>query len=133
MSRPDHAHYVHAVARTLEEAGFHVLSVDRHDWQPRGGHILLGCQDGWDRYDWGDADVLWDEQSGWRIQWGGLTEDLCVPLLAAPWVVAVAVGERVGQPAHVTGHEGVYPTVRAAPDTAEFAAALAAYAPEDTR
>lgn len=133
MTRPDHAHYVHAVARTLDEAGFWVKSVGGHDWQPRGGHILLGCQDGWDRYDQGDADVLWDEQDGWRTKWGGLTEDLSVPILAAPWVVAMSVGDHVGQTAQVGEFVGDYPTPVVAAGTPEFDAALAAYVPEDAR
>ncbi len=133
MTRPDHAHYIHAVARTLDQAGFWIKSVGGHDWTPRGGHILLGCQDGWDDYRHDTADVRWDEEDGWRILWGGLTYDLGIPMLAPPWQVAVAVGEHVGQSAHVTGHEGVYPSPTAAPGTAEFDAALAAYVPEDAR
>ncbi len=125
----DHAHYIHAVATHLDKAGFYVLSVGGHDWSPRGGRITLGCQDGWDRYDWGDADVLWDERDGWRIRWG-MTEDLC-PMLATPGRVAVAVGLHVGQVARYVDGE-TFDRVRAEPGTPEFDAALAAYATERT-
>lgn len=125
----DHVYYIHAVADMLDKAGFWVKSVGGHDWAPRGGHILLGCQDGWEDYRHDTADVLWDEQAGWRIQWGGLTEDLCVPVLAVPWVVAMAVGDHVGQTAQVGEQVGDYPTPVVAVGTAEFEAALAVYEP----
>lgn len=127
----DHAPYIHAVARVLGDAGFWVRSVGGHDWKPRGGHILLGCQDGWERYDWGDADVRWNERDGWTCEWGGITDSLGVRRIETPNRVAVAVANVVGQtPAHVgTPFRGV----DAEPGTAEFDAALAAYQPETTR
>jgi hypothetical protein len=122
----DHAPYIHAVARHLDAAGFHVLSVGGHDWYPRGGHIRLGCQDGWSDYGQGDADVRWDDTGGWSIKWGGLTDDLSVPLLATPAVVAMAVGLHVGQAfASVDGE--TFDSPRADPGTPEFEAALAVY------
>lgn len=121
----DHAPYIHAVARHLTAAGFYVLSVGGHDWVPRGGHILLGCQDGWDHYDRGDADLRWDEANGWSIRWD-MTEQLSVPPLATPAHVAMAVGHVVGQtPAPVDGESFDSPRVELG--TPEFDAALAAY------
>ncbi len=126
----DHAPYIHAVAKHLDKAGFYVLSVGGHDWEPRGGHIELGCQDGWDHYDRGDADLLWDEQNGWRIRWGGLTYDLC-RMLDPPAVVTMAVGQSVGQtPLPVDGE--TFGRLEAEPGTPEFDAALAAYDTERT-
>lgn len=121
----DHAPYIHAVARHLTAAGFYVLSVGGHDWSPRGGHILLGAQDGWDDYDRGDADVRWDEANGWSIRWG-MTEELSVPLLATPAVVAMGVGLHVGQVALPVDGE-TFDSVRAKLGKPEFDAALAAY------
>lgn len=115
----------------MSDAGFHVLSATRSwDWQPRGGHIVLGCQDGWDHYDRGDADVLWDEQNGWRIRWGGLTDDLCAPGVPSPNQVASAVGAHVGQTP--TAFDPEFKNVYVEPGTPEFDAALAAYATEET-
>ncbi len=125
----DHAPYIHAVADHLDKAGFFTLSVR---WEPQGGHIELGCQDGWDHYDRGDADVLWDVRDGWRIRWGGLTDDLCVPMLAPPWVVALAVGDHVGQAAQIGDVDGTYQGQITKPGTPEFDAALAAYDTERT-
>jgi hypothetical protein len=127
----DHAPYIHAVARHLSDAGFYVRSVGGHDWPPRGGHIELGCQDGWDDYDRGDADLLWDEATGWRLRWGGLTDFLSVPTLATPATVALAIGHVVGQTAARVDGE-TFDSVRAEPGTPEFDAALAAYDTERT-
>ncbi len=127
----DHAPYVHAVADCLDRAGFFVMSVGGHDWAPRGGHIRLGCQDGWDRYDWGDADLLWDVAEGWRLKWGGLTRDLPVRVLSEPNHVAAAVGDAVGQMAHAVGGYG-WGEVDAADGTPEFDAFLARYVTERT-
>ncbi len=119
-----HASYIHAVADHLDKAGFFTLSVR---WDPRSGHIELGCQDGWDHYDRGDATLTWDEQAGWRIRWGGITTDLTLPRVASPDSVAAAVGWHLGvEPGHVTGAEEIA-DVRAKPGTPEFEAALAAY------
>ncbi len=126
----DHAPYIYAVARHLSSAGFHVRSVAVPE-APRGGRIRLTCQDGWDAYDRGDAYLSWDVEAGWRIRWGGLTDELGVPLLAAPAVVAMAVGLHVGQTALPVDGE-TFDRVRAQPGTAEFDAALAAYETERT-
>lgn len=126
----DHAPYIHAVAAHLGKAGFHVLSVGGHDWEPRGGHIWLGCQDGWDHYDRGDADLRWDETAGWTITWGGLTDPLFAPRVASPSSVAFAVGAVVGQTP--TACSDRFADVRAEPGTPEFDAALAAYDTERT-
>jgi hypothetical protein len=129
----DHANYIHTVARIMKEAGFHVLFVGGHDWQPRGGHIVLGCQDGWDDYrEDTAADVLWDERNGWRIKWLGITDPLCDPsVVASPTQVAFAVGAAVGQTPTAVDHR--FDDVRAEPGTPEFEAALAAYEPENAR
>lgn len=123
----DHAtwRYLDAVACHLDTAGFYVLSVTLDDRALPGGRIELGCQDGWDHYDRGDADLRWDEQKGWTIRWG-LTDDLSVPLLATPAAVAMAVGLHVGQAfAPVEGE--TFDSPRVEPGTPEFDAALAAY------
>jgi hypothetical protein len=127
----DHAPYLHAVAAHLDKAGFVALSGAVYTKPTRSGHIQLGCQDGWDHYDRGDADLTWDEQRGWRIRWGGLTDDLPVPTLATPAVVAMAVGHHVRQtPLPVDGES--FDSPRAEPGTPEFEAALAAYDTERT-
>lgn len=125
----DHAPYIHAVARHLTAAGFHVLSVGGHDWEPRGGHILLGCQDGWSDYSQGDAEVCWTERDGWTIKWGGLTDSLCAPGVAGPNAVAFAVGAHVGQTPEAYDPEAR--DVWAKAGAPEFDAALAAYVTEE--
>lgn len=122
----DHAPYIHTVARVLTEAGFHVLSVGGHDWQPRGGHIELGAQDGWDDYRYETADVRWDEPNGWSCLWGGITHELSVPLLASPATVAIALGHLLGPTPGRLDFDR-FASVRAEAGTAEFDAALAAY------
>lgn len=132
MTRPDHAPYVHAVARALDDAGFDVQSVGGHDWSPRGGHILLGAQDSWDACRHDDADVLWDERDGWRCRWGGLTYDLHVSNLATPARVVMAVGHLLGPTPQLSGVVDLR-DVRAEFGTPEFDATLAAYVTEEAR
>lgn len=124
----DHAHYIHAVARALKESGFDVLSVGGHDWEPRGGHILLGVQDDWSDYEDPDADVRWDEQEGWLLHWRGMRDDLGIGRVPAPARIATAVSGHLGC-TRVADYSATYPDVGYAPSAAEFEAALAAYEP----
>lgn len=125
----DHAHYIQAVADHLDEADFYVMSVSCTDWPPRMGYIRLGCQDGWDHYDWGDLDLSWDDRTGWNAKWGGLTDDLGLPGVAPPWRIAMTVGVHVGQATdfEIGDDRGSDVT----PGTAEFEAALATYEPKE--
>ncbi len=132
MTRPDHAHYVHAVANTLRDAGFDVRSVGGHDWEPRGGHILLGCQDDWGDYEDPDADVRWDALDGWRLHWRGIVEDLGIGRLPHPAKVCAAVAEHLGC-TRTADRNSRWPDVGYAPTDEAFDAALAAYEPETTR
>lgn len=129
---PDHAHYIHTVARVMSAAGFHVRSVGGHDWQPRGGHILLGVQDDWDSYDDPDADVRWDEDNGWSLHHRGMTEDFGIGRLPKPARVVSAVAVELGI-TRTTDYSTRWPEVGHEPSRAEFDAALAAYEPERSR
>lgn len=125
--RPDHGHYIHAVATTFRDSGFDVASVGGHDWEPRGGHIRLWPQDNWDDYRH-DADVLWDERDGWRCRRGGITEDLSVANLASPAVVVSAVGYLLGFAAQLPPGV-VFRSVQAQFGTPGFDAELGSYGP----
>ncbi len=127
MNRPDHAHYLHAVARAFGDAGFDVASVGGHDRAPRGGHIVLKPQDNWDDYRH-DADVLWDEQGGWRLRHGGITDDLPVANLAAPAVVVSAAGYLLGFAAQLPAG-ACYRNVQVQAGTHGFDEELVSYAP----
>lgn len=127
-NRPDHAHYLHAVADALKAAGFSILSSGGHDWTPRGGHILLEAQDGWDDYRYADADVRWNERDGWTCMWGGITHELNAAVLASPACVVMAVGHLLGPTPQLPG-DADWTSPRVTVGTAGFDAALAAYVP----